>query len=211
MLSDSDSVASSNPALAEASKLAGADAVVVGASAGAVESLSMLLPPLSQGLRVPLIVIVHLPPRRHSLMPELFRPLCRVPVREPVDKQPIEPATIWFAPADYHLLVERDRTFALSVDPPVRFSRPSLDVLFESAADTYGERLAAVVLTGANDDGARGARAVREAGGFVLVQDPAEALARTMPEAAIDLADPQFVGGLAQISSKLRDLTGASP
>ena len=211
MLSDSDSVASSTPAPAEAANDARADAVVIGASAGAVESLSELLPPLSEGLRVPLIVVVHLPPRRSSLMPELFRPLCRAPVCEPVDKQPVAAGTIWFAPADYHLLVEHNRTFALSVDPPVRFSRPSLDVLFESAADTYGARLAAVVLTGANDDGARGAKAVRAAGGYVLVQAPAEALARTMPEAAIHLAAPQFVGGLAQIGSKLRVLTGASP
>jgi two-component system, chemotaxis family, protein-glutamate methylesterase/glutaminase len=188
-----------------------ADAIVIGASAGAVESLSELLPPLSVALSVPVVVVVHLPPRRPSVLPGLFQTLCSAPVAEPVDKQPVAAGTIWFAPPDYHLLIERDHTFALSVDPPVKFSRPSLDVLFESAADCYGARLAAVVLTGASDDGARGAQRVRAAGGHVLVQDPALALARTMPEAAIELADPQFVGGLAQIAATLRDLTGVSP
>jgi two-component system chemotaxis response regulator CheB len=185
--------------------------VVIGASAGAIEALSELLPGLAAGLRVPVVIVVHLPPGRASVLPQLFRERCAVPVCEPLDKQPVAAGTIWFAPADYHLMIEADRTFALSVDPPVRFSRPSVDVLFESAADSYGAASAAVVLSGASDDGAHGARMIREAGGFVLVQDPEQALVRAMPETTIARANPQFVGRIADMAATLRNLTGASP
>jgi two-component system, chemotaxis family, protein-glutamate methylesterase/glutaminase len=186
-----------------------AEAIVIGASAGAIEALRRLLPALTPDLPVPIVVVVHLPPRRASMLPDLFSRLCHVPVREPVDKQPVAAGTIWFAPADYHLMIERGRTFSLSVDAPVGFSRPSVDVLFESAACVYGARIVAIVLSGANPDGAQGARAIRDAGGYVLVQDPAEADMREMPDAAIRHADPQFVGPIAALARTARDLTGA--
>jgi two-component system chemotaxis response regulator CheB len=188
-----------------------AEAIVIGASAGAIEALSSLLPALTPSLSVPTVIVVHLPPRQPSLLPALFSRLCPFPVREPVDKQPVAAETVWFAPADYHLLIERERTFSLSVDAPVRFSRPSVDVLFESAAYAYGARLVAMVLSGANDDGAEGAKLVRQLGGYVLVQDPAEASMPEMPEAAIRRADPQLVGPIARLASAARDLTGAPP
>lgn len=181
------------------------EAIVVGASAGAIEALRVLLPGISAPLRVPVIVVVHLPPRRKSLLPELFGSLCAAPVREPLDKQPVAAGTIWFAPADYHLLIETDHSFALSVDAPVNYSRPSVDLLFESAAYAYGSGLTAVVLSGANEDGAEGACIVRQHGGHVFVQDPAEALAKEMPEAAILRAQPQFVGTLRDLVVRLRD------
>jgi two-component system chemotaxis response regulator CheB len=190
---------------------AAAEAIVIGASAGAIEALSSLLPALTPGLRVPTVIVVHLPPRQPSLLPELFGRLCQLPVREPVAKQPVAAETIWFAPADYHLLIERERTFSLSIDAPVRFSRPSVDVLFESAAYAYGARLVAIVLSGANEDGAEGAKLVRQLGGYVLVQDPAEASMPEMPEAAIRRANPQCVGPVALLASTARDLTGAPP
>jgi two-component system chemotaxis response regulator CheB len=187
------------------------DAIVIGASAGAVETLQQLLPILSPGLRVPAVIVVHVPARHPSMLPELFGSLCDIPVREPVDKQPVAAGTIWFAPADYHLMIERDHTFALSIDAAVNFSRPSVDVLFETAADAYGAQLAAVVLTGGSEDGAEGARKIRRAGGVVLVQDPGEALMRIMPEAAIRMADPQLIGTVVRIAQTLRGLTGATP
>lgn len=186
------------------------EAIVIGASAGAIEALTVVLPPLSRELHVPVIAVVHLPPRRVSLLPELFRSRCRAPVHEPLDKQPVTAGTIWFAPADYHLSIEPDRRFALSLDPPVRYSRPAVDVLFESAADVYGAGLTAVVLSGANEDGAAGATAVRQHGGRVYVQLPGQAIAPTMPEAAIRHAKPQFVGSLEAIAALLCDETGQS-
>lgn len=181
------------------------DAIVVGASAGAVDALGVVLPALSADARVPVIVTVHLPPAHRSMLPEIFGPRCRVPVAQPFDKQPIERG-IWFAAPDYHLLIESDRSFAMSIDEPLNYSRPAIDVLFESAAEVYRERLAAIVLTGASVDGARGAQRVREAGGFVVVQDPADAEIDVMPRAAIAGAAPQLVLPLARIAAVVKEL-----
>jgi two-component system, chemotaxis family, protein-glutamate methylesterase/glutaminase len=188
------------------------DAVVIGASAGAVEALSALLPALPPELQTPVIVVVHLPPSRPSLLAELFAAKCQLAVREAGDKDEVAPNTIWFAPPGYHLLIERERRFALSVDEPVNYSRPSIDVLFESAADVYHDRLLALVLTGANQDGAAGAAAVRARGGLVGVQDPSTALAATMPTVACERAQPQCVGTLRALSEFVRaHALGRSP
>jgi two-component system, chemotaxis family, protein-glutamate methylesterase/glutaminase len=177
-------------------------AVVVGASAGGVEALGMLLPALNAACAVAVLVVVHLPRERPSLMVELYRNRCVLPVHEAMDKQRIESGHIYFAPPDYHLLVdvtESGPSVALSVDEPVHYSRPSIDVLFESAAECWGARLMGVILTGANDDGAQGLRAVAQAGGFTVVQDPREAAASAMPAAAIRGGGGHQVLGLAGI------------
>lgn len=179
-------------------------AMVIGASAGAIEALSQLLPYVPASCRVPLIVVVHLPPDQPSLLVELSAAWCVLPARHPLDKEPVTGGVVWYAPPDYHLLVEEDHTFSLSVDPPVNHSRPSIDVLFESAADAYGQGLLAVVLTGANEDGAAGARAVQQAGGTVIVQEPTTALAPRMPEAAIAAARPQLVADISGLGEYLR-------
>ena len=150
-------------------------AVVIGASAGALEALSKLLPGLAADYRLPILIVVHLPPDRTSLFVELLRAGCAIQVREAGDKEPIESGVVYFAPPDYHLLVEQDRRLSLSSEEAVLFSRPSIDVLFESAADAYGEGLIGVVLTGANSDGADGLKAVIEAGGLAIVQNPKSA------------------------------------
>lgn len=185
------------------------EAIAIGASAGAVDALGVLLPALSADARTPILVVVHVPPHKPSLLVEIFAPKCALPVRQPFDKQPIGPG-IWLAAPDYHLLVEADRSFSMSLDAPVNFSRPSIDVLFESAADVYGSGLAALILTGASRDGARGARKVREAGGLVLVQDPADAEVDVMPRAAIDDASPQVVAPLAQLAKTLEAISRGS-
>jgi two-component system chemotaxis response regulator CheB len=181
-----------------------AEAVVIGASAGALEALSAILPALSTEFRLPVMVVVHVPSDRRSVLAELFRAKCKVQVREADDKEPIVGGTVYFAPADYHLLVEPDKSLSLSSDEPVLFSRPSIDVLFESAADAYGPALIAIVLTGANEDGAKGMRAVFELGGVALVQRPDHAFARAMPEAAIRLCPGAQVMALAEIAMHLQ-------
>ncbi|MBS2013626.1 MAG: chemotaxis protein CheB [Deltaproteobacteria bacterium] len=187
------------------------EAVVIGGSAGAIEALGAILPALSGDAKVPVVVVVHLPSRRASLLVEIFERRCALPVREPEDKQPVSPG-IWFAPPDYHLLIERTRTFALSVDDPVRYSRPSIDVLFESAADAFGSGLCAVVLSGANEDGARGAASVKHAGGTVLVQSPESSESAEMPAATLRAARPALVAAPAALGQMLRDLTlGIAP
>ena len=122
------------------------DAVVIGASAGGVEALSALLPAVPADSRAPVFVVLHLPREKRSLLEEVFRARCQAAVHEASDKDPIEPGTVYFAPPDYHLLIERGPSLALSADGPVNFSRPSVDVLFESAADVYKNRLLGVIL-----------------------------------------------------------------
>jgi two-component system chemotaxis response regulator CheB len=176
-------------------------AVVIGASAGAVEALGTLLPALPATLRIPVIIVVHVPANRQSLLSELFAHRCALPVREAEDKRSVSDGTIWFAPAGYHLLIERDQSFSLSIDEPVNYSRPSIDVLFESAADVYKDQLLALVLTGANHDGAAGAAAVHAAGGLVAVQDPRTASAPAMPTFSIERSPPDFVGSLHELAN----------
>jgi two-component system, chemotaxis family, protein-glutamate methylesterase/glutaminase len=167
---------------------AGADrieAVVIGTSAGGIEALSVVLPALPADVCAPVFAVLHLPRERPSLLADIFGPKCRVPVREAADKDPIESGTIYFAPPDYHLLIDAGPAIALSDDEPVHHSRPSIDVLFESAADAFGPGLLAILLTGGNQDGAAGLAAVRDAGGVTVVQDPAEAQSPMMIEAAL--------------------------
>jgi two-component system, chemotaxis family, protein-glutamate methylesterase/glutaminase len=181
-------------------------AIVIGASAGALEALSSLLPGLPADYRLPILVVVHLPPDKTSLLAELLRVRCAIRVREAEDKEPIEPGVAYFAPPDYHLLVEQDKRLSLSDDEPVLFSRPSIDVLFESAADAYGDGLIGVVLTGANSDGANGLKAVVEAGGVAVVQSPGSAYAVAMPEAAIAACPNARVLPVNEIAAYLREV-----
>lgn len=181
-----------------------AQAVVIGASSGALEALSLILPSLPRQYGLPVIVVVHIPPDKKSVLAELFDEKCDIRVVEAEDKAPLLAGTAYFAPPGYHLLVEMDKSLALSTDHPVLFSRPSVDVLFESAADAYGEALIAIVLTGANHDGAHGLKCVIEAGGRAIVQQPDEAFSPMMPEAAIALCPAADVLSLAEISLYLQ-------
>ncbi len=182
------------------------DAIVIGTSAGGVEALSVLLPSLPVGLRAAVLIVLHLPRERPSLLVDIFTPKCRLPVREAEDKQPIEPGVVYFAPPDYHLLVDSGPRVALSADEPVNFSRPSIDVLFESAADIYGARLIGIILTGASHDGALGLEAVRRAGGVTIVQQPESAQVPTMAEAALKRGPVDRVLSLEEIAEWLRAL-----
>lgn len=168
------------------------DAVVVGSSAGAVETLAVILPFLPADFPLPILIVVHIPPDSDSLLVDIFEAKSKMRVKEAEPTEPLRPGTIYFAPPDYHLLVEADGHLSLSADEPVLFSRPSIDVLFESAADAFGERLIGIVLTGANSDGADGLRQICKAGGAAIVQAPESAYASAMPEAAL-LACPGAV------------------
>jgi two-component system, chemotaxis family, protein-glutamate methylesterase/glutaminase len=159
--------------------------LVIGGSAGSIEALTTILPALDAACGLAVAVVVHLPRERPSRLAELFATKCQLTVVEAEDKQPFEAGNIYFAPPDYHLLIERGERLALAVDELVHYSRPSIDVLFESAADLYGASLFGIVLSGANEDGAAGLAAVARGGGFTLVQEPATASASAMPAAAL--------------------------
>jgi two-component system chemotaxis response regulator CheB len=160
-------------------------AVVIGASAGALEALSVILPVLPADFGRAILVVVHLPPDRKSLLAELLGDTCRLRVREAEDKEPIVANTVYLAPPDYHLLVETDRYLSLSNEEPVHFSRPSIDILFTTAAAAFKSDLIGIILSGANQDGAEGLRAVELAGGLALVQRPDLASSPEMPQAAL--------------------------
>lgn len=187
---------------------AGYDAIVVGGSSGGIDALLYMLPALPATLRAAVLVVMHLPRDRPSLLAEIFRHRCGLPLKEAHDKDAIAPGTVYFAPPDYHLLVDAGPRLALSVDAPVHFSRPSIDVLFESAADQYGERLLGILLSGANEDGARGLQAIAAAGGLVVVQDPASASMPAMPQAALArVAVPHVLppAGIADLLAHLHE------
>ncbi len=189
----------------------GIDAVVIGASAGGIEALTSMLPALRPGFRQTLIIVQHLPRERPSLLPGLFAAKCQLPVIEATDKVELAPGTVYLAPPDYHLLVDGNPPhLALSIDPPVHFSRPSIDVLFESAADVYAHRLLGIVLSGSNADGAQGLAAVKKMGGVTAVQDPATALFSTMPAAALARGRADFVLSIEALGGLLKELAGSS-
>jgi two-component system, chemotaxis family, protein-glutamate methylesterase/glutaminase len=183
-----------------------AEAVVIGASAGGLGALSVILPALPAQFALPVIIVVHVPPGKRSILAELFQAKCRIAVREAEDKEPICRGTAYFAPPDYHLLIEADKSLSLSGDEPVLYSRPSIDVLFESAADAYGPALIAIILTGANQDGADGMRAVVEAGGMAIIQNPIGAFASAMPEAAMAACPDARVRSLKEIAAYLQEV-----
>ncbi|ALI10428.1 MULTISPECIES: chemotaxis protein CheB [Pseudomonas] len=182
------------------------EAIVVGASAGGVEALLRVFGHLRKGFGLPILVVLHLPNERDSQLASVLGHRLAVPVEEARDKLDIAPGTLYVATPGYHLSVEADRCLSLSLEEPVHHSRPSIDVLFESAADVYGEKLLAVVMTGANGDGARGLAKVRALGGITVVQDPAEAQVATMPEAALALHEPDHILTLQGIGQLLAGL-----
>lgn len=179
------------------------EALVIGASAGGVDALVELLPALPAASKLATVCILHVPSDRESRLAELFDARLALPVREAMDKEPVEPGTVYFAGAGYHLSIEEDRVFSLSCEPAVHYARPAIDVLMESAADAYGPALAGILLTGANADGAEGMQRIRQRGGLTVVQDPGEAQAATMPAQAIRLSAPHLVLPLADIRALL--------
>ena len=179
------------------------DVLIVGGSAGAFVALRSMLPALRHPQLVA-IVVLHQAPNGADLA-HLFESVAGMPCVTVEDKLPAAPGAVYFAPSGYHLLVERNGTFALSVDAPVNWSRPSIDVSFDSAAEVFGPRLMGVLLTGASDDGARGLRTIAARGGLVIVQAPEDAEVPLMPTAAIRLGMPDGVLTIAQLT----DLFGA--
>jgi len=180
--------------------------VVVGGSAGAVQVLQRLTSALTTSFSPAMVIVLHMPPGSRGVFHELLAAPSRPTMKIAEDKEPIAPGRIYFAAPGYHLLVEGDSTFALSLDELVHFSRPSIDVLFETAAEAYGDRALGVILSGANADGAAGLRAIAEAGGSTVVQRPETAEVRVMPEAALKACGDSYVADAEAIAQLLASL-----
>lgn len=178
-------------------------AIVIGASAGGLKAFLIILPKLPANFPLPILIAQHLHQESDSLLVELLSQKVTMKVKEAEAHEVITPGTIYIAPPGYHLLVEPDYTMALSVDELVNYSRPSIDVLFESAASAYGNSLIGILLTGANEDGAKGLKAIADHKGFVIVQDPSTAEVATMPAAGIRTTKTKNILSLEMIADIL--------
>ncbi|ANC80628.1 MULTISPECIES: chemotaxis protein CheB [Pseudomonas] len=186
--------------------MSGVRAVVIGASAGGVAALFQVLGTLPSAFAIPVLCVLHLPDDRHSQLAGVLQRRLHRPVCEARDKERISGGQIYVAGPGYHLSVERDLTLSLSQEEPVHFSRPAIDFLFISAADAYGDSLLGVLLTGANEDGARGLAYIKNNGGRTIVQDPRDAQVALMPEAALALHQPDHILTLSGIGQLLATL-----
>lgn len=182
------------------------EAIAIGASAGCMDALSQILPALPADYPVPVLVVVHLPPDRDSMMASLLQEKCAVKICEASDKEPLLSGTVYLTPPDYHMLVEADRTLSLSNEEEVLFSRPSIDVTFESAADIFEKKLLGIVLTGGNNDGAKGLKTIIAGGGRGIVQDPDTAFSSIMPDYAIIACPSADIMSLEAIAKYLQNL-----
>lgn len=182
--------------------------VAIGASAGGISALQKILLGLGSKIRAPCVVVLHFPETARAQFSLSFGRFTPHTICEIEDKMPLRKETVYFAPPGYHVLVEKENCFSLSVDEPVHYSRPSIDVFFESAAWAFGSHVVGILLTGANRDGARGLCEIHKRGGVTIVEDPATAAVPTMPNAALKLFKPDFVVPVQTIPVILNDLAG---
>lgn len=180
--------------------------VVIGTSSGGLQALKTLLPVLPADFALPVAIVQHVAANSENSWVDLLAARCAIRIKEADEKEKIAPGIVYVAPPNYHLLVERDRSFTLTVDEAVNYARPAIDVLFETAAEALGPRVVGIVMTGANSDGARGLEYIGRNGGLTIVQDPLTAETRAMPEAAIQRAQPRHVLPLAGIGEMLLQL-----
>ena len=184
------------------------EAIVLGVSAGGIQALATITPALPEDYTLPLIVVQHMAKDSDGYLSVYLNDLSPILVKEAEDKEPIRQGTVYVAPPGYHLLIEHDRTLALSVDPLVNCARPAIDVLFESAADVYGRRLIGVILTGGNADGSHGLKRIKDRGGVAVVQDPDTAESACMPQAAIGAVQVDRILKLDEIGPFLKQFHG---
>jgi len=161
------------------------EAIVIGVSSGGMKALTFIFSTLPRGFMTPIIIVQHVSPHSDNEWANLLNDKSNLTIKEVDEKEKIEPGRVYIAPANYHVLIESNKTFSLTIDERVNFARPSIDVLFESAADVYKNKLIGIVLTGSNNDGAKGIKRIKECCGLVIIQDPETAEASTMPAAAI--------------------------
>ena len=186
-------------------------ALVIGVSTGGVSALKFLLGELPADFPIPVLIVTHITPDSDDGLAILLNALCSIRVKEADEQECITSGTVYLAPANYHLLVERGGTLALSIDPLVNYARPSVDVLFESAAEVYGPELIGVILTGAGSDGCKGLLKIKNCGGVTIVQDPADAEMDSMPQSALQLLKADYVVRLKELPEILFRLVPKRP
>jgi two-component system chemotaxis response regulator CheB len=184
-------------------------AIVIGTSYGGLEALKIILPGLGKDFPVPVVIVLHIGDHNNDTFIHYMNSLCPLEVKEAENNEEIKPGYIFFAPPNYHLLIEPNFTFSLSTEEKHNYSRPSIDILFESAAWAYSKSLIGVILSGANSDGAYGLKLVKDFGGTTMVQNPCCATSPVMPRAALKMSKPEYRLKLEEIAGKLVEIVNA--
>lgn len=179
------------------------EAIVIGVSAGGLNALTTILPQLPKNFPLPVIIVQHRRDDLDGFLSNFLNDLSNVTVKEVEERERIRPGYVYIASPNYHLLVEENKTLSLSIDSPINYARPSIDVLFESAIHVYHERLIGIILTGANSDGCLGLKKIKEVGGLTIVQDPASAESKYMPLEAIRVTNVDHILNLQEIGEFL--------
>ncbi|MCW3127453.1 MAG: cheB3 [Bacteroidetes bacterium] len=182
------------------------DAIVIGVSAGGLKALRFLIPELPVGFQIPIVIVQHISAHSDGSWIHLLSKEGNRIIKEADEKEEIKKEVIYVAPPNYHLMIERDKTFALDIDEKVNYARPSIDVLFESAAEAYRDRLIGIILTGSGADGAKGLKRIKDRGGLTIAQDPAEAESASMPTAAIAATQVDHILSLRDIVDLLVEI-----
>ena len=179
------------------------EAIVIGSSAGGLAALSAVLSNLPEYFSIPVIAVQQRTKTQNELLEELLQHKCKIKIKQAEDKEKIQNGCVYFAPPDYHLLIEENRTFSLSIDESEYFNRPSIDVLFETAAKVYKNNLIGIILTGSNQDGAEGIKKIKKQGGTTIAQNPTTAQFPVMPQAAIDTGCIDYILDTEEIQNWL--------
>lgn len=183
------------------------ECVIIGASWGGIEAVGSILEKLPEAFPLPIIVVLHQHRKSGAHIPEIFSRKCVLRVKEAEEKEKLSPQTVYIAPANYHLLIEKGGTLSLSIEKPVNYSRPSIDVSFISAAQAYRDALIGILLTGANHDGSEGVVHIKRYGGLAIIEDPDTAKVDTMPRSALSRTKVDQVLNLADIPDYLLAIT----
>lgn len=182
------------------------EAIVIGVSSGGMKAMKIMFSLLPKGFKTPIVIVQHMSAHSDSQWIQLLNDTYTIDIKEADEKEIIENGKVYFAPPNYHLLIEKDKTFSLTIDGRVNYARPSIDVLFESAAEAYKNKLIGIVLTGSNSDGTNGIKRIQEYGGLTIVQDPKTAEAAYMPRSAIAAIQPDYILSLEDIIKLLINL-----
>jgi two-component system chemotaxis response regulator CheB len=175
------------------------EAIVIGVSSGGMNAMNILFSLLPKDFNTPIIIVQHIGARSDTQLIKLLNDKSNVSIKEADEKEKIEQEKVYIAPPNYHLMIEKDKTFSLTIDERVNYARPSIDVLFESAAEAYKDKLIGVVLTGSNNDGTNGIKRIQECGGLTIIQDPDSAESSYMPASAITAIKPDYILSLEDI------------
>lgn len=175
------------------------EAIVIGVSSGGMNAMKVMFSILPKDFNTPIIIVQHMSSHSDSQWIKLLNDKSNLYIKEADEKEKIEHGNVYIAPPNYHLLIEKDKTFSLTIDERVNFARPSIDVLFESAAEAYKNKLIGVVLTGSNNDGTKGIKRIQECGGLAIIQDPETAESAYMPRSAIAAIKPDYILSLEGI------------